>query len=71
MPNRAQYDFAEAHPHPGDDPINRLAHTLEMFDGQPDEEMAILATSDAYPDGGKTGLTWGDLRAILDTFRPS
>lgn len=66
MRTRDKYDFAERHPHPGDDPAARLRHTLDMFTGQPDGEMAILATSNAYPDGGTTGLTWGDLRAIAD-----
>jgi hypothetical protein len=56
--------FAERHPHPGDDPVARLHHTIDMFNRRPDDDFAILATSNAYPDGGRPGLTWGDLRAI-------
>lgn len=61
----SQRDFAQEYPHPGDDPLARLRHTLSVFAAQPASEWAIVATSNAYPDGGKTGLTWGDLRAIL------
>lgn len=64
MRTRDKYNFAEQHPHPGTDPAARLRHTLDLYAGQPDAEMAILATSNAYPDGGQTGVTWGDLRAI-------
>ena len=54
------------HPHPGDDPIARLRHTLNVFDGtMRDNEFVVIATSGIYREG-KTGLTWGDLRAIAD-----
>ena len=66
MPTRAQQDFEQQHPHPGDDPVARLRHTLDVYDNQPDDEFAIMATSGMYGDGVRTGLTWGDLRAIAD-----
>ena len=65
MPTRAQHDFEQQHPHPGGDPVARLRHTLDVFGGAvEDDEWAIRATHGMYPDGGTTGLTWGDLRAI-------
>lgn len=56
--------FAERYPHPGDDPIKRLRHTLDVWAGWPDDGWAVDATNNAYPDGGRTGLTWGDLRKL-------
>lgn len=47
------------------DPIDRLRHTLAAFPTKPDEELAIMATSNALPDWAQTGMTWGDLRALL------
>ncbi len=61
-----KYAFAEQHPHPGDDPVARLRHTVELFEAQPDDEFAVMATSNASPDGGRTGLTWGDRRERLN-----
>ena len=58
--------FAERHPHPGDDPFARLGHVLDVFADQPDGEFAITATHSAYNPFERTGLTWGDLRAIAN-----
>lgn len=61
-------------PHPPDHVLARLRHTLDVFDSElldsrpPDEDMVLTATSGMYQDerglNVKTGLTWGDLRAI-------
>ena len=66
MPTRAQHDFEQRHPQPGDDPVARLQHTLDLFDNQPDGEFVVIATSGMYGDGVRTGLTWGDLRKLAD-----
>jgi hypothetical protein len=65
MSTRDQHEFEQKHPHPGTDPIARLRHTLDVYGADVnDDDFAIRATSGMYPDGGVTGLTWGDLRAI-------
>jgi len=58
--------FIAEHPHPGTDPVARLRHTIELFDNQPDDEFVVQATSNMYGQGERTGLTWGDLRALAD-----
>lgn len=51
---------------PGNDPISRLRHVVKAFaECSTDEEWVIRATGNIYGDGVTTGLTWGDLRAIL------
>jgi hypothetical protein len=67
MNDRERQDFAAHHPHPGDDPWARLGHVLELFPDQPDDEYAITATSNAYSPNERTGLTYGDLRAIANS----
>jgi hypothetical protein len=59
-------DTINNNPHPGSDPIARLRHTLDIYVDQPDGEWVTVATSNLYGDGEKTGLTWGDLRAIAE-----
>lgn len=54
------------HPHPGDDPIARLRHTLDQYSEVDDDRFAVIATTSIYGPGEKTGLTWGDLRAIAE-----
>lgn len=61
MPNTD--DFIAQNPHPGDDPIARLRHTLDQYPEVADDRMAVAATSGMYPEGD-TGLTFGDLRAV-------
>lgn len=60
---RSDYEFIANNPHPGDDPVRRLRHTLDIHEGTADDRMAVQATSGIY-DEGATGLTFGDLRAI-------
>lgn len=59
-------------PNPPANPTDALLHTVDMFADQPDDEMAVIATSNVYGPGVRTGLTWGDLRklaAILNAQR--
>lgn len=67
MSTRAQYEFERQHPHPGYDPVARLRHTLDIYANDVrDGDFAIRATTGMYPEGGTTGLTWGDLKAIAN-----
>jgi hypothetical protein len=52
-------------PAPGDTPIEHLRHTVAAFEDAPEDDRAISATGGIYPDRPWTGVTWGDLRAIL------
>jgi hypothetical protein len=52
-------------PEPGDTPISHLRHTVAAFADDSPDDMPIRATSGIYPEHEKTGLTWGDLRALL------
>lgn len=45
-------------------PADALAHVLRVFAQQPDDAMVITVTDSIYGDGIRTGLTFGDLRAI-------
>lgn len=45
-------------------PDAALAHVLCAFAQQPDDAMVITVTDSIYGDGVRTGLTFGDLRAI-------
>lgn len=62
--------MSTAIPPPADDsPVARLAHTLAIYDEVPrlrprDDEWAVTATHNIYGYGVRTGLTWGDLRAL-------
>lgn len=65
-----QYDrfadeFRDRHPHPGDDPIARLRHTVDVFANSSSDEQIVVATAGVYGDAVTTGLTHGDLRAIV------
>lgn len=54
-------------PEPPTTPAEALAHTLDMYHDSPDQDMVIIATSGMYMDGPqriRTGITWGDLRAL-------
>jgi hypothetical protein len=60
----------DAHPYPSADPLQRLRHTVSVFADAPDDEVVVMATNGIYPtgdtlDGRSTGLTHGDLRALL------
>jgi len=57
-------------PAPPQDPTAALQHTLDLYADQPGDAMVIVATSNVYGPGVKTGLTWGDLRALAARFDP-
>jgi hypothetical protein len=61
--SRFDYDFIDSNPHPGDDPVARLRHTLDRYPEVDDDREVLSATRGMYPQGD-TGLTFGDLRAI-------
>jgi len=50
---------------PGDDPVERLRHTLAVFSDSNDETVVLTATGQVYLDAPWTGLTMADLRALL------
>jgi hypothetical protein len=59
--------FVVAHPPPTDDPVSRLRHVVDVMEIKPDDAtMLVQATSNVYDLGIRTGLTRGDLVALLD-----
>jgi hypothetical protein len=66
LPARRDYAFIVANPHPGVDPVARLAHVNARFAGMDPDEYAIVATRDVYRDGDTTGLTYGDLWVLAE-----
>lgn len=63
--NRELSDLIRNLPPFTDDPIERLRHTLATFARSTDTEWAVTATVRAVPGHERTGLTFGDLRALL------
>lgn len=55
---------------PGDDPLGHVAHTLSAFPNAADDEYVVMATSGVYGDDVRTGMTWGDLRAVYNMAAP-
>lgn len=51
------------------DPAARLAHTLAAYASRSDSDWALIATTGIVPRHDTTGITWGDLRALLDRIR--
>lgn len=68
--DESQRHFRENYPNPGPDPMQRLAHVLEIYADRPDDAWAIEATRNVYSPGVTTGLTWGDLRALVNRMFP-
>ena len=62
--SRFARDFAERHPEPGPDAYGHLVHTMDVHAEMPDSAWAVTATNGIYGPGVRTGLTWGDLRAL-------
>ncbi len=62
---RAIQEFTEQHPQPGDDPIEHLRHVVAVYHDTPADDYVLIASSNIYGDGVRTGLTHGDLRALL------
>lgn len=59
---------AEVGPYPADDPIARLRHVVRAHSATPADAWAVDATSGVYLQG-RTGLTFGDLRALEQAIR--
>jgi hypothetical protein len=51
-------------PAPDGTPLGNLRHTLAVYDDCHDDSRVIAATTGIYDN--PTGLTWGDLRSILE-----
>lgn len=45
-------------------PVDALRHTIDVYADEPDHGMAVVATNGVYGRSVRTGLTWGDLRAL-------
>jgi hypothetical protein len=45
-------------------PLDALRHTIAIGHDIADADMAVMVTSGVYGPGVRTGLTWGDLRAL-------
>ncbi|BCM70874.1 hypothetical protein EASAB2608_06208 [Streptomyces sp. EAS-AB2608] len=41
-----------------------LVHVLKVYEGESDDRMVVEATNGIYGQGVRTGLTFGDLRAL-------
>lgn len=63
------YNVAASLPEFTDDPVDRLAHTLAAYENRADSDWAIHATRNAIPGQDWTGITWGDLRALLQRLQ--
>jgi len=63
-------DTRDSLPEPGTSPFQHLRHTLAVFDETRDGDLVVQATGGIYPEGD-TGITWGDLRHILDWLEQS
>lgn len=65
--HRHTNDFIDTRPAPGDDTVARLRHVVDVFmaDSTPDDSKMVMATMGVYPDQPWTGLTLGDLKALL------
>lgn len=62
--DRIAREAAKTYGPPPTTPTEALAHVLCAFAEQPDEAYVLTATSNIYGEGVRTGLTYGDLRAI-------
>lgn len=63
------HDLAAELPEFTDDPAARLAHTLAAYANRSDNDWALIATNGLNPGHDTTGITWGDLRTLLDQIR--
>lgn len=71
--DRYARETINSHPYPSTDPLQRLRHTVSVFADSDADDVAVMATSGVYPaeatlhrHENQTGLTHGDLRAILN-----
>ncbi|WP_055566039.1 hypothetical protein [Streptomyces atriruber] len=68
MSDRERHEFIEQHPRPTN-PVEALAHTLQLFEELDDDRLLVQATSGMYGKGERTGLTMGDLREIAGMLK--
>lgn len=66
---RETYAFIDKHPEPST-PIEALAHVVAVYHDEVDARLMVQATQNIYGDGITTGLTMGDLRALLAAVQP-
>ncbi len=62
--NNFRHDTIETYGPPPTTPTEALTHVLTAFAHTPDSDIAVMATSNIYGKGVRTGITFGDLRAI-------
>lgn len=62
-------NIREVWPNPPDGPLERLAHTLDVWADYPDDYIVLIATSEVYGPHVVTGLTIGDLKDLLRRTR--
>jgi hypothetical protein len=60
-----RYNIAARLPEFNDDPVQRLVHTVAAYTNRTDDDWVVIATRNAIPGHYTTGITWGDLRALL------
>ncbi|MEV6680706.1 hypothetical protein AB0N09_28150 [Streptomyces erythrochromogenes] len=61
----------QAYPNPPATHVEALEQVLAAHAGEPENGLAITATSGVYGQGIRTGLTWGHLRALLAELNPA
>lgn len=66
---RETYAFIDKHPEPST-PAEALAHVVAVYKDEDDARLMVQATHNIYGDGVSTGLTTGDLRALLAAVHP-
>lgn len=66
---RETYEFIEKHPEPST-ATEALAHVVAVYKDEDDGRLMVQATHNIYGDGVSTGLTMGDLRALLAAVQP-
>lgn len=64
-------EFKSEHGEMPTTPVEALKHVVSIFADEADDVMVVLATRNIYGKGVATGLTWGDLRAILKEIEGS
>lgn len=67
----ADAELRDAWPEPPKTPLEALRHVLDVYRGEDDTAYAIRATTDRYNAAPETGLTYGDLKALLQLIEQS
>lgn len=56
-------------PDPDGTALGDALHTLAVHSASSDDAVVLLATRDIYDDGAVTGISFGDLRELIDLAR--